>query len=425
MKRRFLSLVLCALMLMSAFLVGCGEKTDEEIINRIASEAKQPYTLAVWIPTNDTTTAEAVQAVEDAINAILTKEFSTAIEIYAIKDSEYEQAVADRLAAIQALTDGGAESAKSIMDTKVKNGDVTVIKTEGGTYETVYPEVMDNQLDIFVVRSKADMKKYVEAKQIASIQSHIDGLYRNLTKVVYPTFFDQMKKDLGACYGVPVNHVIGEYTLAVIDKKLADAYEGDISEAATLADLKEFILWAKTQTSVALSADAADIASADADTFTALQEAGCVGTFDTAAVRIVKGDYVDLENYRKGSYVIKYQMPVATEEDVYASILAISTFSVENALANPRAIEFLHYLNTNEELKTLLQYGIEGVHYQLNYAEDDVNLEHPTLEIISDDYSMNTLYTGNIYKTYRGEGVTMADSWVTAKEQNLDSVPMS
>ncbi|MBQ9120821.1 MAG: hypothetical protein IJY12_00480 [Clostridia bacterium] len=419
MKRRFLSLVLCALMLTAAFLVGCGERSEEEIIADIAANAKQPYTVTLWIPTNDTTTPEAVQMVEDAINEILRKDFSTEIDLHAIKDSEYEAAVSACMDEIQALLDAGATPAKSIMDTKVANKDVTVIKTEEGTYETVYPAVENTQMDIFLTRSQAEFEKYAKAGQLASLQAYLDGSYSNLAKVIYPTLFELTKYN-GATYGIPVNHAIGEYTLIVIDKALADTYnseyEADVTTATTLADLKEFIAWAGEHTTVALSAVKEDLTEDDQAVFTELP-----GTSDTAAVRVVKGDFVDLENYRKDSYVIKYQMPVATAEDAFSSMFVISTYSVENSLKNPRAMEVLEFINTDVEIKTLLQYGIEGVHYKLNYAEDDASMSNPTLEMISDDYSMNTLYTGNVYKSYRAEGVTMADSWVTAKEQNLDS----
>ena len=416
MKRRFLSLVLCALMLLSVVLAGCGTRTEEEIIADIAASAKQPYTLSLWIPTNDTTTPEAIQAVEDAINVIIRKEFSTIIELHAIKDSEYEAAVAAKLNEIQSLLDGGATPANMI-EHKTK-----VVKTEDGTYETVYPAIENTQLDIFLTRTQADYDKYVAEGKAASIQSFLDGAFRNLNKVIYPILMDGIKKN-GSAYGLPVNHAIGEYTLAVVDKALATEYQLDV-ETATLAELNDFILWAKNRADVALSAAREDIADADIATFDALSAAGCVGISDKAAVRIVKGDFVDLENYRKDSYVIKYKMPVATAEDIFSSVFVISTFSIQTS-ASPRAIELLNYLNTNEELKTLLQYGIEDVHYELVYAEDDLDLSDPTLTIISDDYSMNTLYTGNVYKSFRGEGVTLADSWVTAKEQNLDCAPLS
>ena len=430
MKRRIFSLILCALMLMSAFLVGCGDKTDDEIIARIAKNATQPYTITLWIPTNDTTTAEAVQAVQDAMNEILRKEFSTEVKIYAIKDSEYEAAVEARLNEIKEKIDAGQESAKSIMDTKVKNGDVTVVKNDDGTYETVYPDVLDVQMDLFLTRTKADFDKYKGAGQIASLYNHMTGLYRNFDKIIATNLLKNGETYWHERYGVPVNHVIGEYSFLVVDKELADKYNKTLSEEAkidfaslkTLSDLEAFITWAKGQTAVALSG-AKDAFTADDQTvWQTLSDAGCVGTSDDAAVCFAKGDFVDLENYRKDSYVVKYQMPVATEEEIFSSVFVISTYSVENATTNPRAMDFLYYLNTNVTMKTLLQYGIEGVHYELVYAEDDINLENPSIRIISDDYSMNTLYTGNIYKSYRGEGVTLADSWETAKEQNLDSV---
>ena len=430
MKRKILSLVLCALMLMSAFLVGCGEKTEDEIIARIAKNATQPYTITLWIPTNDTTTPEAVQAVEDAMNEILRKEFSTEVKIYAIKDSEYEAAVEARLNEIKGKIDAGAESAKITMDDKVKNGDVTVIKTEAGTYETVYPDVLDTQMDIFLTRTKEDFVKYKSAGQLASLYNHLTGLYRNFDKIIATNLLRNGETYWHERYGVPVNHVIGEYSFLVVDKTLADKYNAtlkaedkiDFASLTTLADLEAFITWAKGQTTVALSGNKDAFTADDQTVWQTLSDAGCVGASDDAAVFYAKGDFVDLENYRKDSYVVKYEMPVATEEEIFSSVFVISSYSVENPTTNPRAMDFLYYLNTNVTMKTLLQYGIEGVHYELVYAEDDINLENPTIKIISDDYSMNTLYTGNVYKTYRAEGVTLADSWETAKEQNLDSV---
>lgn len=414
MKTRFLSLFLCALMLASVLLVGCGDRTEEEIIKDIAESARQPYTLSLWIPTNASTTQAEIDKVEAAINELLKQEYSTQIELHAIKDSEYEAAVLARMKEVEAkLAAGSTQANKIVHETKV-------IKTEGGTYETVYPEMVDTQMDIFLVRGKSDFTTLISEKRISSLHTQITGKYRALTKHIYPTLMDAGLQG-ATYYGVPVNHVIGEYTLAIVDKALADEYELDTTTVSSLADMKEFLVWA-SEKGVALSAQDADINEADSEVYAELKAAGCVGTSDAAAVKLVKGDFVDIEEYSKDSYVVKYTMPTLTEEDKYASIFAISTYTI----SIDRSMEILAFLNTNREMKTLLQYGIAGDHYELVYEEDDIDLSDPTIKILKDTYSMNTLYTGNVYKTYRGEGVTFADSWVTAKLQNLDTdIPQS
>jgi hypothetical protein len=104
------------------------------------------------------------------------------------------------------------------MDTKVKNGDVTVVKNDDGTYETVYPDVLDVQMDLFLTRTKADFDKYKGAGQIASLYNHMTGLYRNFDKIIATNLLKNGDTYWHERYGVPVNHVIGEYSFLVVDK---------------------------------------------------------------------------------------------------------------------------------------------------------------------------------------------------------------
>ena len=55
---------------------------------------------------------------------------------------------------------------------------------------------------------------------------------------------------------------------------------------------------------------------------------------------------------------------------------------------------------------------MEGTHWKLNDKDDTV------IDIISGDYKMNLVETGNVYMTYPGEGIPMS-YWDYAKEQNL------
>ena len=59
-------------------------------------------------------------------------------------------------------------------------------------------------------------------------------------------------------------------------------------------------------------------------------------------------------------------------------------------------MEVITLLNTNAEAKNLLQYGVEGVNYEL---DDDGALVY-----LNDAYRMNNLYTGNALLSYPAPG---------------------
>jgi len=66
-------------------------------------------------------------------------------------------------------------------------------------------------------------------------------------------------------------------------------------------------------------------------------------------------------------------------------------------------------------LRTILQYGVEGVHWA--YEDSDTK---DTIKIISDDYGMRLNETGNVFMTYPGEGISM-DYWNPLLTQNNDA----
>ena len=92
-------------------------------------------------------------------------------------------------------------------------------------------------------------------------------------------------------------------------------------------------------------------------------------------------------------------------------MFAVSTYSKSLA----RSMEIITYLNTDTELRTALQYGAEGVHWQIDPENEDAIIS------LSDDYKMDIYTTGNVYMTYPDYGKTMAD-WDYGKQQNLDSM---
>ncbi len=151
---------------------------------------------------------------------------------------------------------------------------------------------------------------------------------------------------------------------------------------------------------------------------------GDVKDGQTAAVSFLKGDarikqaaldndgvYKDADG--KEYYVVVAEYPEATQKELYGNMFAVYA----NSSYLSRSMEVITYLNTNKELRNLLQYGIEGQHYELN--------DNGTVRLISNEqygtYRMDLEKTGNCFITTPTEELG-ADVWTYAKIQNNDSL---
>ena len=142
-----------------------------------------------------------------------------------------------------------------------------------------------------------------------------------------------------------------------------------------------------------------------------------------AAVSFMKGDSRVKQTYEDNGvyvgedgreyYVVVAEYPEATEEELYGNMFAV----YDKSQYQDRAMKVITYLNTNPELRNLLQYGIQGQHYEFN--------EDGTVKLIRNEkcgiYSMDIEKTGNCFIAYPTEEMG-ADAWVYAKQQNNDSL---
>ena len=153
---------------------------------------------------------------------------------------------------------------------------------------------------------------------------------------------------------------------------------------------------------------------------------GEVKAGQTAAVSFMKGDArIKLDSaandgvYKidgKEYYVVVAEYPEATEQELYGNMYAV--YANSNYLA--RSMEVITYLNTNKEMRDLLQYGIEGQHY-VRVGEKE---EGQTVRLLSNEgniYRMDITKTGNCFIATPPESMG-ADAWTYAKSQNNDSL---
>jgi hypothetical protein len=154
---------------------------------------------------------------------------------------------------------------------------------------------------------------------------------------------------------------------------------------------------------------------------------GEVKAGQSAAVSFVKGDArIKLEAEKnngiyeidgKKYYAVVAEYPEATEKELYGNMFAV--YANSNYLA--RSMEVITYLNTNSELRNLLQYGIEGQHYTLVGNKDTGFTARPLSNSEFGIYRMDITKTGNCFIATPPETMG-ADAWTYAKSQNNDSL---
>lgn len=124
------------------------------------------------------------------------------------------------------------------------------------------------------------------------------------------------------------------------------------------------------------------------------------------------GVYTD-EN-GKSYYPIIVKYPQAEEDDLYGSMFAVTSFS-DNLT---ESMQVLTELNTTSVLKNILQYGVEGVHYECQVADSKIS---PVKRLEGCQYIMDMNKTGNCFLAYPEEGYPV-DYWENVKIQNNDSL---
>ncbi len=140
----------------------------------------------------------------------------------------------------------------------------------------------------------------------------------------------------------------------------------------------------------------------------------------SSAISFMKGDYSVKQDWSdptrgvytdasgKEYYAVVVQYPRATESDIYGNMFAVTSFSTNVT----ECMEVITELNTSRELKNILQYGVEGVHYAI---------ENGSLVRKNNDYMMNMDVTGNCFLAYPEEGKP-ANYWENVRLQNSEAL---
>lgn len=458
MKLRILSIVLCLAMLVCAF-ASCSKKDEGEDDVITETSTRAAVTLSMYVITEDGTTSEAAEAVEKAINSMTKSKYTTKLEITYLTADEYYATVEAQLEQMKKNADPTStdtEAAESGDETAAPVEEELVIG-ENGVAELKYPTLTPGQIDIIVIDDYAKYTEYVEKDYLASLESAIKGTAKKLGDYIYPATLEAAKVN-GTLYGIPNNHPITtEATYITINRELAKEFGLDCDLVKSVTDLADFLAFAATKEGVTpirnTKIEMSDVLymGADAATRTLTSGFSLVGQYSKNATltapeslfanKEYKNDLLTLAKYDFEGYFgtgadEKYAVEIKTgdlaamcadsaeneivalsaktlpAEQVCGTVISVSVFTDKKFF--DRAIEVITYLNTNEEIRNLFQYGIEGTNYVLDEITDEVIK-------LTNDYNMDLSKTGNMFIAYPDAGMPM-NIWEMAKKQNLVSM---
>ncbi len=451
-----------------------GDATSDTSKDNTNTE-RSSMTLSLWVPTSADTTKEAISAVEEAINQLTQAEYDTAIKLYAIPENEYDAKVKEH---IETITTRRKEEDQAAIDKRkqeiadAQNGisaEATVADTTAaadaktdGEYSLVVPSaegyanIEKNQMDIFLIHGTSDYDYYANNYYIESLNEELSGNAKILLSYIYPDFLTAAEID-GSVYGIPNNHAIGKYTYFLVNKRLVAEEYLDPTQLTSIGACEQFIsdivnyhkdvtpiwgnwdptyyrFWSSDTTMKTFSVLSSRVTyQSDIDSLELrnifgysnytnniylnklYNEQGYVSTaseneIGEFGVGFVTCTAEEVQKYADQYYINAYLRPEGTRSDYLSSLFAVSTYTKSVS----RSMEIITMLNTNTELRTVLQYGVEGVHWKKDELNNNIIVK------LSDDYKMNMKDTGNAYVTYPDYGVSM-DYWEHSKQQNLDS----
>lgn len=456
MRKKLICLLLCLVaVVLPLAMTGCGNSdttdgTDEE------SSTRPAVSINLWLISDKKVSAETEAAIENALNEITQSKYTTKVDLVYFTEDEYYAALDAKLEAAKNYKDTHASAdivlpgiAESTEETEETTAETIV--NELGQRLLKYPDINEGQLDIIFLSGKDRLETYAAAGELSAMDTNLNATSKILKEYIYPSFLEQTKYNKNT-YAIPVSHSIGQYTYLLVNKALADKYYIDASALNSFAacgDLIEEI--GRHESGIAPVLAYADpvnmyywlggtepslFASYVPATATLGSRTTMRSAFDTVGftehmllmkkcedngwfaanpenaenfgVAIMTGDYDLRDKYAEDYEVKVLSTPTLTEDVAYAAMFAVSAYTANF----DRAMEVITLLNTNAEAKNLLQYGVEGVNYEL---DDDGALVY-----LNDAYRMNNLYTGNALLSYPAPDEA-ADSRENGKAANRDS----
>ncbi len=411
-------------------------------------------------------TKASYDAVEAAINKLTKSNYKTQLNIYFYTELEYYDKIDYLLDYNEKYFDEGL-----LESGNVDSDEEETIITEDSGVELKYPDEAFNQLDILYVGSYDKYVEYANNGWLSELDSEMSG---TLKSYIFSTFLDAAKYD-SVTYGVPNNNIVGDYTYMLVNKEIVDDNFFNLSDFTSVYcdSMTQFLELAKTaypeMVTIAGDMDSClqnySYLSVDPDTLEVYENTFSVLGFDKLmadepsldkngfyafgnmfmggkshtelliklkdyeykgyygeaadgeqfAMSVVKGNAAEIyEKYGEDYYPVVIGAPEADRGKMGGNVFAVSSFTT---VPLSRSMDIIEYLNTDETIRNLFQYGVKGTNYTLNsdgcavYADGNL-------------YKMDVNKTGNVLLAYPSAdcGMTATEWRDYFRKTNSDSI---
>lgn len=480
MKKKFICLALVAGLLLSA-LTGCSsssESSSTDTTSSTTSSSNKTGTITLTAITGDSTTEDAIQQVQQAMNRLTKSEYKTQVILQLVKADEYVDYIDKTVAKIEEEQTAAEESeaaakeeakkkkeAEKAANANKKNRSKWITTTTAETEDTSadteettqdeygrevvkYPDLEGTQLDIVFMTGIDMFNDFVEKGYLQSLNDELTNNSKILNKYIYPTFLSAGKSS-GTTYAIANNRIMGEYTYLLIDKELADKYQFDATSVKTLADCEAFLDEVKTnEKDVVPMNEPVDLNYVQYCTGSPSVLGTVIkSTYSTSSKAVPKNlltddayvahqallDKMEVGNYfgtgnRYAIQAVKGYINTPDEEkwsdNYYVVTYELPICSNEVMYSGMFGVSaYASDVSRCMEIITMLNTDSE-LRNIYQYGIKDVNYslnDDGTVHMLNNDWSMNLYQTGNCFIAYVPEG-NPTNLWEIGKLQNVETL---
>lgn len=456
MKKRLLSLVLCAIMLFSAcVLSACSEErglTNSAGTITPDSNKDAPMTIYIYGIKEEGTTEAGIRLVEEELNKISIKKYNTTVDLLLFDEKEYASIIFAKTQEAMSTYNQHKKKDENVT-TEEKNLLVDVRFPETVKVADMMPsDVVNATLDIFLaytpeagsltldknsqyyspdLAAKGMFDILYEQRALAPLGATIkSGTYSSLKnnayaealkgveRATYKTM-DALNKVMET-YAIPNNYIYGEYQFVLFNSHYVNQFTKQQDKSQLLTDSALSTLASEMQKML----DAGELLDPNGNvadinitaTYSSYEEFETAINTKDVAICYINGDKAVKELCEQTGKYDVYQRGIGA---VSSKDLCESMYCVSQSTTNVnRCLDILRLINENELFRNTLLYGVKGTHY-VQERTGDVTLANP----LNKGYKMNIKYTGNMFICYPCNSMSetmklMArDDWQYAKIQ--------
>lgn len=457
MKKRLLSLVLCAIMLFSAcVLSACGEErglTNSGGAITPDTNKDNPMTIYIYGIKEEGTTEAGIRLVEEELNKISVRKYNTTVDLLLFDEAEYASIVFAK-----------TQEAMSTYNQKKKKDETLSTEEKDLLVDVRFPEtvkvadmmpsdVVNATLDIFLTyipdansltldpnsqyyspdlstvgmfdllynqRALAPLGATIKSGTYSSLKNNAyTEALKGVERATYKTM-DALDKVMDT-YAIPNNYIYGEYQFVLFNSHYVPeeiTHQQDKSQLLTDEAL------ATLAGEIQKELDAGNLKDPNGNpadinvtaTYSSYEEFERATNTKDVAICYINGDRATKELCEQtGKYEV-YQRSVGsvTTRDLCESMYCVS----QSTKDVKRCLDILRLINENEVFRNTLLYGVKGTHY-VQERTGEVTLANP----LNKGYKMNIKYTGNMFICYPSNSMdeTMRlmakEDWLHAKLQ--------